>query len=53
MGLRPSQGDETRHRGAGRQACRAESHLGFSSFHGGVIFNRAVSALVSERVLSQ
>ena len=42
-----------RHRGAGRQACRAGSHLGFSSRRAGVIFNRAASAFVAQRVLSQ
>jgi hypothetical protein len=29
-GLRPSQENQPRHRGAACQGCRAESHLGFS-----------------------
>jgi len=35
--------DKAKHCGAGRQACGAESRLGFSSIHAGVIFNRAFS----------
>jgi hypothetical protein len=41
MGLLRSQTDETEHRGAGCQACRAENHLGFSSRRGGAGFNAA------------
>ena len=52
MGLPPSQTDETERRGAGCQACRAESHLGFSSRRGDAIFDGAVGTATAQQVLS-